>query len=143
MDRISKEMRSKIMASIRSCDTQPEMLLRSLLHREGFRFRVHKKSLPGRPDVLLPKYGAVIFVNGCFWHNHHCKFGKIPETRRQFWKKKLEKNKQRDKENAKALTKLGYRVAVIWECALRGNTDHVIQQLVFWIRSRNGAYLET
>ena len=143
MDRFSQEKRSKIMASIRSCDTQPEMLLRSLLHREGFRFRIHKKNLPGRPDVLLPKYDTAIFVNGCFWHNHHCKFGNIPGTRRQFWEKKLEKNKQRDKENAKALTKLGYRVAVVWECALKENAEHVIQQLVFWIRSRSGAYLET
>ena len=142
MEKMSPEKRSKIMASIGSRDTKPEILLRSLLHREGFRFRVHKKGLPGRPDILLPKFGTIIFVNGCFWHNHGCKFSHIPETRRQFWEEKLGRNKQRDKENTKALAKLGFRVAVVWECTLMGNTEHAMQKLIPWIRNARGEFLE-
>ena len=120
MDRISPEERSRIMSHIRSKDTKPEKRLRSLLHRLGFRFRLHRKDLPGTPDIVLPKYRTVIFVHGCFWHQHPgCKKATLPRSNVEIWKNKLEKNIERDKEVEKKLIETGWNVIVIWECEIK------------------------
>ena len=120
MDRISPEERSRIMSHIRSKDTKPENRLCSLLHRLGFRFRLHRKDLPGTPDIVLPKYRTVIFVHGCFWHQHPgCKKATLPRSNVEFWKNKLEKNIERDKEVEKKLIETGWNVIVIWECEIK------------------------
>lgn len=120
MDRISPEQRSQNMAQVKSKNTKPEMLVRSLLHRMGYRFRLHIKTLPGHPDVVLPRYKAVIFVHGCFWHGHEgCKRATMPATRTEFWRKKIDGNQSRDRRNLNALEELGYRCLVIWQCEMK------------------------
>jgi len=117
VDRITKDQRSRIMSKIRSKDTQPEIIVRSLLHRMGYRFRLHRKDLPGKPDIVLPKYKTVIFVHGCFWHQHKgCKKASIPKSNTNFWQKKLSENHERDLKKQQELKKLGWKVIVIWEC---------------------------
>lgn len=109
-----------MMAGIRGKHTRPEVALRRALHARGFRFRLHDRRLPGAPDVVLPKWGAAILVQGCFWHRHEgCKYATTPATRPEFWRGKFEKNVTRDKRNQIALREQGWRVAVVWECALR------------------------
>jgi DNA mismatch endonuclease (patch repair protein) len=116
-DRLNRERRSWNMSRIRGKHTAPEMVVRSLLHRLGYRFRLHGKTLPGRPDVVLSKYKTVVFVHGCFWHRHKgCKNCTTPTNRREFWVAKLEGNAARDKLHRRALEKLGWRVFVVWEC---------------------------
>ena len=116
-DRLSKERRSWNMAQIRGRNTKPEVLVRSVLHRKGFRFRLHGKGLPGRPDIVLPKYRAVIFVHGCFWHRHRgCKNCTTPTNNREFWVAKLEGNAGRDRRHRSALRRIGWRVLTVWEC---------------------------
>ena len=116
-DRLSKERRSWNMSRIRGKDTAPEKVVRSVLHRLGYRFRLHGKKLPGRPDIVLPKYKTVVFVHGCFWHRHRgCKNCTTPTHRRAWWLKKLEGNVARDKRQRHILRKLGWRVVVVWEC---------------------------
>ncbi len=108
------------MAAIRSRDTKPEIAVRKLLHALGFRFRLQRKDLPGRPDIVLPRYNAVVFVNGCFWHQHEgCKLASKPASRQEYWKIKLERNVERDKSSFDKLTELGWQVIVVWECDLR------------------------
>lgn len=125
----SKVKRSEVMAKIRSKDTTPEVLLRSLLHKSGYRFRLHKKDLPGSPDIVFPKYSTVIFVNGCFWHHHEgCRDGKIPKTRSDWWRSKLERNIKRDKKTNRLLRKLGWSVLVIWECEIKNHPDKVLSK---------------
>ena len=109
------------MAAIRGRNTKPEMTMRSLLHRAGFRFRLHSSALPGKPDMVLPRYRAAIFVHGCFWHQHGCTNSVMPKTRRLFWKTKLDSNCERDQRNARALRRLGWRVITVWECRVRGD----------------------
>lgn len=117
MDRISSERRSWNMSRIRGSDTKPELLVRSLLHRLGYRFRLHRKNLPGRPDVVLPKHHAVIFVNGCFWHRHRgCRYAYYPKSRVEFWQKKFTENLARDRKNLRDLERLGWRCMTVWEC---------------------------
>ena len=126
----SKEKRSEVMAKIRSKDTKPEILLRSLLHKSGFRFRLHKKGLPGSPDIVLPKHGTVIFVNGCFWHHHKgCRDGKIPKTRSEWWLAKIERNINRDKKTHRQLRALGWCVLVIWECEVKKKPHKVLSRI--------------
>jgi DNA mismatch endonuclease, patch repair protein len=109
-----------MMAGIKGKDTKPELSLRRALHDRGFRFRLHAKNIPGRPDLVFPKYQAVVFVHGCFWHRHvACRFATIPSTRSEFWRKKFETNVERDSAVAAALLVKGWRVATVWECALR------------------------
>lgn len=116
-DRLTKERRSWNMSQIRGKNTKPEVLVRSMLHRMGLRFRIHARGLPGRPDIVLPKYTAVVFVHGCFWHRHRgCKNCTIPTHNRGFWLKKLEGNAKRDVANQHALAQLGWRVIIVWEC---------------------------
>lgn len=105
------------MSRIRSRDTAPERLVRSAMHRAGYRFRLHSKQLPGRPDIVLPKYRTVIFVHGCFWHRHpRCRFAYTPKSRVTFWQEKFRRNVDRDRRNARALRSIGWRVVTVWEC---------------------------
>ncbi len=143
-DRIEKNHRSRLMAKIRSKDTKPERWLRSVLHGKGYRFRLHNKRLPGSPDIVLAKYRAVIFVHGCFWHQHpHCKVAHIPKTRTEFWQNKFSRNERRDQHNLYQLKCLAWRTAVIWECGLKkANRQHTLGHLLAWLHS-GAEYLET
>jgi DNA mismatch endonuclease (patch repair protein) len=126
-----------MMSGIRGRNTKPEILVRSLLHREGFRFRLHVRELPGKPDIVLPKYRAAIFVHGCFWHGHDCPLYRLRSTRPDFWRNKIDRNRASDHRARDALLAAGWRVAVVWECALRGaGTDpgQVAQRLAVWLR---------
>jgi len=126
MDIISKEKRSWNMSRIRSKDTKPEKIVRSLLHRMGYRFRLHVKNLPGKPDIVLPKYKTVIFVHGCFWHRHlKCKYAYTPKSRIEFWEKKFVDNIARFKIVKKELEGLQWKVFVIWECEIKSEADIV------------------
>jgi DNA mismatch endonuclease (patch repair protein) len=117
-DIMSPEKRSALMARIRGRDTGPEMVVRRLLHGMGYRFRVHERDLPGRPDIVFRSRRAVIFVHGCFWHRHDCGLGYMPKTRHQFWQAKFERNVKRDQEVKGKLEATGWRVTVVWECEL-------------------------
>ena len=137
-DIVTPEVRSRIMSRIRGQDTVPEKIVRSLLFRSGFRFRLHRRDLPGRPDIVLPKYRAVIFINGCFWHAHaRCAYATFPGSNRKFWQTKLADNKERDRRNIMKLHQAGWRVLVVWECTIRGkqNLFELENQLAIWIRS--------
>lgn len=137
-DVVSKETRSRMMSGIKGTDTKPEIAIRRGLHRRGFRFRLHNKALPGKPDLVLPKYHAVIFANGCFWHQHSCHLFKWPKSREEFWRKKINGNAARDARNEKLLVDQGWRVARIWECALKGkhklSLDSVLDECAVWLR---------
>ncbi len=117
-DVFTPEKRSNLMSKIRSKDTKPELVLRKALHRLGYRFRLHVKDLPGKPDIVLPKYKTVIQVRGCFWHGHNCIDGHIPKTRVNYWKPKIEGNIRRDRRNCRLLRKEGWSVINTWECKL-------------------------
>jgi DNA mismatch endonuclease, patch repair protein len=119
-DIVDSQTRSRMMAGIRAKDTKPELVLRKSLHALGFRYRLHSKDLPGRPDLVLPKYKAVIFIHGCFWHRHEsCRYASQPRTRTEFWAAKFDANVARDKAACSWLIQMGWRVAVVWECTLR------------------------
>jgi DNA mismatch endonuclease (patch repair protein) len=108
------------MSQIRNKNTKPEIIVRSIVHRMGFRFSLHNKKLPGKPDIVLCRHKKIIFVHGCFWHIHNCKYGRVkPATNAEFWATKRQRNAARDKENIKQLKKLDWRVLVIWECQIR------------------------
>ena len=139
VDIVTPEVRSRMMAGIRSANTTPELILRAGLHRLGFRFRLHQRRLPGCPDLVFPKYHAVLFVHGCFWHGHSCHLFKWPSTRADFWKKKISNNRSVDERAVAALKEDGWRVGTVWECALKGRTrisvDEVIGRCALWLRS--------
>jgi DNA mismatch endonuclease (patch repair protein) len=119
-DVFSKEKRSWIMSRVKGCDTKPERLIRSLVHRMGFRFRVHRRALPGNPDIVLPRHRKVIFVHGCFWHGHkRCPRSKRPTTNKSFWERKLDGNIERDKRFRTELQRMGWKVLVVWQCETR------------------------
>jgi DNA mismatch endonuclease (patch repair protein) len=120
VDKISKEHRSWNMSRVKSKNTKPELMIRSILHKQGYRFRVHRKDLPGNPDIVLPRYKTVIFVHGCFWHQHEgCPDSKRPSTNIEFWNSKLNENIARDQKNKIKLRELGWEVFVIWECEMK------------------------
>lgn len=137
-DVVSAATRSRMMAGIKGKDTWPELIIRQGLHRRGFRFRLHAKSLPGRPDLTLSRYNAVVFVNGCFWHGHLCRLFKWPKSRTEFWVDKIHANVARDVANRQLLRSSGWRVATIWECALKGPgklpIDKVLNDVSGWLR---------
>jgi DNA mismatch endonuclease (patch repair protein) len=117
-------VRSRNMAAIRGKDTAPELAVRRILHAMGLRFRMHRKDLPGRPDIVLPKHRTVVFVHGCFWHRHEgCRYTTTPKTRQEFWQSKFADNVERDSRNSTDLQQLGWRVIVVWECELRQPSD--------------------
>ena len=132
MDRITPEQRHYTMSRIRGKDTKPEILVRKYLFSEGFRFRKNDKRYPGHPDIVLPKYHTVIFVNGCFWHGHeNCKYYTIPKSNTEFWVAKVKRNQERDQADAVALSNLGWNVITIWECQLeKANRDKTLGDLV-------------
>lgn len=116
------EVRSYNMSQIKSKDTKPEILVRKFLHANGFRFRIHDKKLPGKPDIVLKKYKAIIFIHGCFWHGHEgCKYFVVPKTRTQWWLDKIARNKTKDNETDRILQENGWRIITIWECELKKN----------------------
>lgn len=129
MDRLSKQERSRLMSRIRGKDTKPEMVVRKLVHAAGYRYRLHRRDLPGCPDLVFPRYRKVILVHGCFWHRHFCRKGRsTPRTRRGFWKKKFEQNRERDRKNRRALRRQGWQVLVVWECETK-NPDKLLNRL--------------
>jgi len=138
-DIVSPEVRSRNMAAVKSKNTQPELMIRRGLHSLGFRYRLHRRDLPGRPDMVFPKYKAVILVNGCFWHGHKCQLFKLPETRTDFWRTKIDENKMRDSRNLEKLSRMGWRVLSIWECSLKSRSrlskDEVIGETSRWLLS--------
>ena len=138
-DVVSAVVRSRMMAGIRSINTKPEMIVRGGLHRAGFRFRLHDRRLPGKPDVVFAKYAAVLFVHGCFWHGHDCHLFKWPATRTDFWRAKIDRNRERDAASVAELHDLGWRVGIVWECAIKGRTrmplEGVISICANWLRS--------
>lgn len=130
VDVVSQKKRSQMMSGIKGKDTRPERHVRRLLHANGFRYRLHPKDLPGKPDMVFPKYGCVLLVNGCFWHRHECHLFKWPKTRQQFWRRKIQSNKARDADQMGRLMADGWRVIVVWECAVKGKESLDEQVLV-------------
>ncbi|MBL8967699.1 MAG: DNA mismatch endonuclease Vsr [Spirochaetaceae bacterium] len=141
MDSLSPEARSRVMAAVRGRDTAPERSIRSALHARGYRFRVDARDLPGRPDLKLTRHGAVVFVHGCFWHGHDCPRFRAPLSNTAFWLAKIEGNRSRDRRVVDELLAAGWRVAVVWECALKGPTrredpGRLVDALSRWIEGR-------
>lgn len=136
-DVVDSATRSRMMSGIRSKDTKPEVSLRRALHARGLRYRLHVRGLPGSPDIVLPRWKAAIFVQGCFWHRHvDCRFATTPATRPEFWAAKFEQNVDRDSRNQMALTALGWRVCVIWECSIRKHgADRIAEEILSWLNS--------
>lgn len=128
MDRLDPKRRSKNMSRIRSTDTKPEMLVRSMLHKAGYRFRLHRKDLPGKPDITLPGRHKAVFVHGCFWHQHPgCREGRLPRSHQDYWMPKLERNCARDSKVREQLQQAGWDVMVVWECEV--GADGILQRL--------------
>ena len=129
MDTLTPEERSKLMGKIRGKDTKPELLVRSMLHRSGYRFSLHRKDLPGKPDIVLRKYNTVIFVHGCFWHRHkNCKIASMPKSNVAFWQAKFDRNVANDKRHTRQLRRMGWHVLTVWECELK-RPDKVLAKL--------------
>lgn len=137
-DIVTREVRSQLMARIRGRDTGPEIAVRKGLHALGFRYRLHPRCVPGRPDISFPRYRAVVFVHGCFWHGHDCHLFRLPTTRRKFWAGKIDRNRARDAQVQEELHAAGWRRLVIWECALRGRgsrgLETVLSEAANWLR---------
>ena len=130
-DRMSKEKRSEIMSKIRSKDTSIEIMVRKYLFSKGFRYRKNDKRYPGKPDIVLPKYRTIIFVNGCFWHGHEdCNIYRGPKSNTEYWEKKINKNRIRDINNYTLLREMGWKVIVVWECELEGNKEKILERIV-------------
>jgi len=137
IDRVSKEHRSWNMSRIAGKNTGPEIKLRSLLHRAGFRFRLHDKRLPGKPDIVLHKHRTVIFVNGCFWHRHPgCQYAYTPKSRIRFWLRKFEDTVRRDNEENRRLVELGWNVVVVWECELNSKPESIVSDITSLLTER-------
>lgn len=130
IDVVDKKTRSKIMSGIKGLDTKPELIIRKELHKRGFRYKLHDKALPGKPDLVLPKHGAAIQVQGCFWHGHKCHLFKWPSTRKEFWREKISANIKRDKKNLEKLSQAGWKTLVVWECALKGKEKLPERELI-------------
>lgn len=138
-DVVNPIVRSRMMSGIRGKDTQPEIVLRKGLFRLGVRYRLHVPSLPGRPDIVIGKFRVVVMIHGCFWHAHaECRHFRLPSSNRAFWQEKLERNKARDLQHLTTLLKSDWRVAVVWECAIRSNPHAVVQLVNRFIRSQSG-----
>lgn len=138
-DIVPTTVRSRMMSGIKGKNTRPELAIRSALHSRGFRFRLHRKNLPGKPDLVFPSRNAVLFVHGCFWHGHDCHLFRWPKTREEFWREKIGKNIERDRKQRDALAEAGWRIGTVWECALKGKThlpfDSVVDQCAIWLKS--------
>jgi DNA mismatch endonuclease (patch repair protein) len=138
-DVVSPEVRSRMMAGIRGKNTRPELILRKGLHARGLRFRIHDRRLPGKPDLVFPRWIAVIFVHGCFWHGHDCPLFKWPSTRPEFWRSKIERNREIDQRAIEQLSAIGWRHAVVWECATKGpgrlQAETILDSCARWLYS--------
>jgi DNA mismatch endonuclease (patch repair protein) len=137
-DNLDKASRSVMMAKIRSHNTRPEIRVRRYLHKAGFRFRLHRKDLPGKPDLVLPMYRTALFVHGCFWHQHQgCKYSTMPKSNADYWTKKLARNLERDSVNFERLVELGWRVLIVWECSLKKKetASIALKSTADWLRS--------
>lgn len=143
-DVVDAATRSRMMSGIRGKNTKPELTIRKALHARGFRYRIHCKDLPGNPDLCLPKYRAVIFVHGCFWHGHDCHLFKWPKTRPEFWREKIGRNCEVDESARIQLSRRDWRVCVVWECSLKGkhsfSTDVVAGLVSDWIQSESSFF---
>ena len=134
-DTVSRKIRRRIMQSVRSKDTGPELTVRKFLHKKGFRYSLHRKDLPGKPDIVLRKYKTIIFVNGCFWHRHEgCQRSTMPKTNTNFWEKKFHNTVNRDKMIKEELLRRGWNVLVIWECELKTDPDKILEDLARMIK---------
>ena len=137
-DIVDPATRSRMMAGIRGKNTRPELMVRQGLHALGFRFRLHDRSLPGKPDIALPRWRAVVLIHGCFWHGHDCHLFRWPSTREEFWRQKIGRNREVDHRSEEALREAGWRRAVVWECAVKGKTrlplPDVIGTLADWLK---------
>lgn len=143
VDIVGSAVRSRMMSGIRGANTRPERLIRSGLWAMGFRFRLHAGDLPGRPDIVLPKWRSVVFVNGCFWHAHDgCSYFRIPDSRRDFWLAKFEANRRRDASAIEKLVQQRWRVIIVWECALRADAKQAISIAAQLIREPRGQTVE-
>lgn len=139
-DVVSKETRSRMMAGIRGTNTAPEIALRKEMHARGFRFRLHVRRLPGKPDLVFPKFRAAVFVHGCFWHRHvQCRFTTTPTTNAAFWSAKFAGNVTRDERNVAKLHEASWRTAIVWECEVRGSAQRVGALLARWLRSKQSS----
>lgn len=141
-DVMTPEQRSRCMAAVKGKDTKPEMIVRKYLFSRGLRFRVQVRKLPGTPDIVLPKYNTAIFVNGCFWHRHEgCKYFRLPKSNVEFWKEKIGRNIERDRESMQALLDLGWKIIRVWECELRNkaNREDTLNKIYKSITSPNGS----
>lgn len=137
-DIVDPATRSRMMSGIRGKNTRPEMTIRKELFKKGFRYRLHVSDMPGKPDLVLKKYGAVIFVHGCFWHGHKCSLFRMPSTNSEFWAEKISSNVRNDLLNQEQLLGMGWRIFTVWECAIRGKTaslNNVVDCLVEWLKS--------
>ncbi|TAZ73768.1 DNA mismatch endonuclease Vsr [Rhizobium ruizarguesonis] len=138
-DIVTAEVRSRMMSGIRGTNTKPELILRKGLHALGFRYRLHDRTLPGKPDIVLPRYNAVIFAHGCFWHGHDCHLFRWPKTRPEFWQAKIARNRAVDERTDAALSEAGWRQAIVWECALKGKTRPPLEEVIStcgeWLKS--------
>nr|WP_269434800.1 DNA mismatch endonuclease Vsr [Burkholderia latens] len=134
MDKISVEARSELMARIRCKDTKPELAVRSILHRLGFRFRLHRKDLPGRPDIVLPKHRKIILVQGCFWHGHTCRLASKPKSNQVYWAQKILSNQERDRRTLASLKDAGWSVLELWECEIRAGRG-LIERIVDFMQA--------
>jgi DNA mismatch endonuclease (patch repair protein) len=134
-DRVSRTARSAMMAAVRGKNTEPEKMVRSILFRAGYRFRLHRRDLPGCPDIVLPRYRTVVFVHGCFWHGHDCRRGKLPTTNTDFWRSKINGNATRDAANAARLMDAGWSVFVVWTCRIKSDTALLLERLRGTVRA--------
>jgi len=142
VDIVSKEVRSKMMSGIRGKNTKPELLVRRGLFAKGFRYRLHAQDLPGKPDLVFAKYRTVLFVNGCFWHGHNCHLFRPPATNTDFWETKIAKNRAKDESNKHLLLASGWKVVIVWECAMKGRKNDIpklIQTVCSIIRLSSGS----
>ena len=135
MDTFSPQQRSEIMRRVRSEDTKPEMTVRRLVHGRGFRYRLHVKDLPGHPDLVFPRTKKIVFVHGCYWHAHGCPASELPESHRDYWEAKLQRNAERDKRNLRELRKVGWDVFTVWECQTR-NLERLTRRLVRFLSEK-------
>jgi DNA mismatch endonuclease (patch repair protein) len=131
-DRVSSQTRSYIMSTVRTRDTGPELLLRRLLHSKGYRYALNVQRLPGRPDLVFVWRRRIVFVHGCFWHGHHCRWGKLPKTKLSYWAPKIENNRARDQRNLRKLVKLGWKSKVVWQCQLR-NAEKTVNRVISFL----------
>lgn len=139
-DVVDPATRSRMMSGIRGTNTKPELTIRRALHRQGLRYRLHAKDVPGKPDLVFRAWRAAVFINGCFWHGHDCRFFRMPQTRPEFWQSKITSNRKRDAVVSAALADAGWRQLTIWECAIRGRDAKTVEKVVTraerWIRSK-------